>query len=410
MSNWKLCITSLSILSFVTLISFIEDRNIRIITNILACSTFITLGYLLIKKHIKSLTLQHASDKDQSISELESVISGMKGPLNEKSQIIPVLVQQLQEVTAHTESASMDIGDRFMNIVERAKNQSSDASKAFVTLAGDGESNSDNLLQLSKKSLLDVIDSLQDTSKVTNQTLNDMQVIINATASANSMVDEIEYIAQQTNLLALNAAIEAARAGEQGRGFAVVADEVRKLSDRSNIAADEIRNIVTHIETDTKAMHTSTESSVSSINETSSEAESIVNNTMKKIDETITSVKSRLDDLTRETESLASDISDIVISMQFQDITRQRIEHVIGPLLAIKSELEYMANGSLDESSDGSTAKGSSTSLKEMYTMESERKTLEAALSAGKNSEGIEEFNNQDNQEYQECEIWDDPS
>ncbi len=396
-TSWKIIAVLLSL----TAPSLIDHTSLRLAASLVVYSIVIAVCFTLMKKHISLLERSKEEDRKKYISDIEALIKTIKAPLNEKSQIIPVLVNQLQEVTQQTEAAALDIGERFMGIVERARKNTEDASVVLQKLAGNGNDRSDNTIELSKKALADVLQSLQGTISFASQTMNDLKRISEDTGNMKKVVDEIEFIAGQTNLLALNAAIEAARAGEHGRGFAIVADEVRKLSDRSNRAAEDIRKLIARIETDTKDIYAQSEENVSRNITLSMKSASVVDEAMIKIDGTVAEIKNQLGFLTSETESLAKDISSVVISMQFQDITRQRIEHVIGPLQAFKSELENMVKrtDSMDkkihERDEGSGGKW----LEEMYTMEAERKVLKETLSI-----------NDESKKGQECEIWDAPS
>jgi methyl-accepting chemotaxis protein len=127
-----------------------------------------------------------------------------------------------------------------------------------------------------RTSVQEVMSNLDDSAKSISATNLKLVEVINEFSQIQALTTEVRDIANQTNLLALNAAIEAARAGEQGRGFAVVADEVRKLSEKSNNTAADIANLTGLLSSRTAEMNTNLDAGISKL----SSAVSIVEKTM----------------------------------------------------------------------------------------------------------------------------------
>jgi methyl-accepting chemotaxis protein len=304
--------------------------------------------------------------------------------LTSNTQVLPVLIKQLESVIQETENAVLEIGEGFMDIVSRARSQASRSATAFSEFSGNEERNDTTLIMKSKEALSSVIGNLRSVSDVARHTLISMRNTTDTMESIRQVILEIEYIADQTNLLALNASIEAARAGDQGRGFAVVADEVRKLSARSTTAAAQIGKLIRAVESGMQVMYAETEGNAGHTEKLSLQSEKIINETMDRLNESMNHAKDELDGLATDTDALARDISGIVISMQFQDITRQKIEHVITPLLAIDGTVKKMMallNG--DEVSAADAASSDDLSwMEDMYTMESERQVMKETLSS----------------------------
>ena len=253
---------------------------------------------------------------------LKDSLSSIKSLIAESKTISSSLASSSEELSATTEEISRNLKSQ----TERASQIASAAEEMSQTVV-DIAKNASNIAEVSvttagvAKEGKDMTIKTANEIKVIEGAISKLSEVINILGDRSRQIGEIvtviKDIADQTNLLALNAAIEAARAGEQGRGFAVVADEVRKLAERTAKATDEIAEMIMGIQSEVDVAEGSMEDAtkkVASGVELSQKAANILGQILGKAQELqsmIQQIASATEEMSSVTDHITQDIGSI---------------------------------------------------------------------------------------------------
>ena len=216
----------------------------------------------------------------------------------------------ISESARATESRALTVAAAADEMVSTTADIAKNCHEAAINADDSNRTTQDGVQKV--RTTIEAIKLQEDKS---NQDAKQIQELSQTAQKIGAIVQTIDEIASQTNLLALNAAIEAARAGEAGKGFAVVADEVRALASRTSKSTQEITAMVTQVQDEANNANISMEHSVASMHqlaENASTIEDLLNGIIQKVD----TVNAQIGQIATAAEQQTAATSEISTNMQ----------------------------------------------------------------------------------------------
>ncbi len=257
------------------------------------------------------------------IEKTQTMIRDIKNSLGQLNSQSAQLQQAANQMTLSIEETSHNTKEiaMAMNDTTEAVDSIARSTENITLLANEvGEVNNKMIEDIEKR-----LERMRQNAQLAKEAMEQINTVGESSKEIGQIVGVINEIADQTNLLALNAAIEAARAGEAGRGFAVVADEVRKLAEKTQRATEEIREMITKIQNDTKVAVEKTSKASEMILEEEKIAEEDKRNVEEVVEKT-NRVIEEINSTSAATEELSSTFSEM--DMQIKDIAKAAEENL----------------------------------------------------------------------------------
>jgi methyl-accepting chemotaxis protein len=300
--------------------------------------------------NLKSLTSKTHILFTQLNEQTGEQIAGIKQEIRQTQDILSDAIHKLINSFTGMDSHTREQQRLALELTEQTSNNDSSGQSTF-----------ENFIAETSQTLSTFVQTTVETSKIGMSLVEMMDDIKNDVDKIMGALGEIQAISQQTNLLALNAAIEAARAGEAGRGFAVVADEVRKLSARSNSFSDLIGKHMTTVNISVQDAEKAINSMASKDMNFALQSKTRVQNMMGNISGINARMSQTVEQLSAIANEVEGDVRIAVTSLQFQDLSTQLLSHIQGRVEAIETMLDKVAsitmeeNGAVDDPADDSS-------------------------------------------------------
>ncbi|MFI5841309.1 methyl-accepting chemotaxis protein [Catenuloplanes sp. NPDC051500] len=235
--------------------------------------------------------------------------------------LAPVWSAQIVSSRAQMETAVGTLTERFGEIVENL-------DTVLASSAGALREGGSGTFDRSRERLGGVVGTLDDALATKRETVAELRTLLAFNDELRQMSGEVTAIAAMTNLLALNASIEAARIGRAGAAFGVVADEVRQLADRSAGTSERMAEKVGRIDSTINTLLDHAEQTAEHENEAVAGANAEVQAVLDDLQTVVSGFRNSSADLERAAVGIRGDISDSLVNLQFQDRVCQVLEHL----------------------------------------------------------------------------------